>query len=624
MSAWLLLAALATAPDAAPLEPDPATLIYYNARLALRENKPTEVIKLWMLRNMLMSERGELSEYDDEFVSVMWVALGRLGYCQDDLRLDTRAAGLWPLALHNWFLVNRSQQFPDKPSPFDAFEVGRQARRISLIDVLSVEELKTARFLRTWCGRIDDVLIESGGSSSDEPREPAVGLRVLAGLLQTALATLSKDRIRGRSVVEARLLDVHLAQVKQREREFRREAQKARRRGRALSVDMGPPPEELKSQRMAQLIKVASRWTPDEWLALEPQRRLFIYERFRPSQSTGRQLALMLSMIDGLIARRRGEELEDWIGYLGRRKEFQRVIWSGERGRDLLALEPKTGFRERSAIALHRGVSFLQAGARADALRSFAYALHYAPDSKASVDVEKLALRWMSYVARQYAVNNELLTTLVALVPRGALSQILQDLVWDAAFNGDQESFERVALAYRGRGALRRSIARIRPLSESDTGTFLTELRAELADAPYSALRFLNEFVERLLTQDGDVRVQYRSTLRRIRTLLDSQPERRRGSLARRAAQLDERIASVLDGIDFDPSQDDAKDRARAMSPTAEVFAGRIRLAPSDPLPWPFKAPPPPPAPSVFSPIRLTPIEWRIDGELVHGWKVGQ
>ena len=52
----LTLATAAVADDALPDQ----TLVFYNARLALRDDQPTEVLKLWLLRNSLVAqgERG--------------------------------------------------------------------------------------------------------------------------------------------------------------------------------------------------------------------------------------------------------------------------------------------------------------------------------------------------------------------------------------------------------------------------------------------------------------------------------------------------------------------------------------------------------------------------------------
>ena len=95
------------------------------------------------------------------------------------------------------------------------------------------------------------------------------------------------------------------------------------------------------------------------------------------------------------------------------------------------------------------------------------------------------------------------------------------------------------------------------------------------------------------------------------------------GRQGRAATALITRIQAIQEGqvgLDDDASADD---RARALAPTGEVFAGSVRLAPSDPLPWPFVAldvPPPP----VFERIELTPREWRdTDGGVVFGWSIG-
>ncbi|MGQ0505950.1 MAG: hypothetical protein ACT4TC_11610 [Myxococcaceae bacterium] len=58
------------------------------------------------------------------------------------------------------------------------------------------------------------------------------------------------------------------------------------------------------------------------------------------------------------------------------------------------------------------------------------------------------------------------------------------------------------------------------------------------------------------------------------------------------------------------------------MAPGHQTFAGNIRLAPSDKLPWPFPVPEVE-APTPFAPIVLTPVEWRdASAELVWGWRI--
>src|SRR4051812_43429186 len=88
------------------------------------------------------------------------------------------------------------------------------------------------------------------------------------------------------------------------------------------------------------------------------------------------------------------------------------------------------------------------------------------------------------------------------------------------------------------------------------------------------------------------------------------------------AEELIGRTDALLGGLGrFDTG---AAGKARALSLKHETFAGNVRLAPADPLPWPFAKATPTPAP-VFLPLKLEPLEWRdAKGELVFGWRVSE
>ena len=95
----MLLAAGGAGPgggDALPAQ----TQVFYNARLALRDGKPENVLRLWLLHNSLR-QRGLASPLDAEFRSAVWVALGELGLCPDGFPRDDQGARLWAVALHN-------------------------------------------------------------------------------------------------------------------------------------------------------------------------------------------------------------------------------------------------------------------------------------------------------------------------------------------------------------------------------------------------------------------------------------------------------------------------------------------------------------------------------------------
>jgi len=91
-------------------------------------------------------------------------------------------------------------------------------------------------------------------------------------------------------------------------------------------------------------------------------------------------------------------------------------------------------------------------------------------------------------------------------------------------------------------------------------------------------------------------------------------------SLKRRIDALLLQMQTLLDSLaEYD---DTPAGRARRAEARAESYAGSVRLAPADPLPWPFTLPSPQ-VPSPFRALRLTPVEWwSDDGTRVYGWRV--
>jgi hypothetical protein len=373
----------------------------------------------------------------------------------------------------------------------------------------------------------------------------------------------------------------------------------------------------------ARILRGSVRWPVSEWMSLEAERRLFLWEHARDFGGDPQIMdAIALGIIDELIAAGEGEEIERWIAHRGTAGGEARDIWDGVRGERLLALERDSGFQERSVIALHRGVHALEQGQLPRALRAFAFALMHAEDSRAADTTRSLSRRWLSYVAAQFETSDELLITLQELVPRRDYGVILEDLMWRAAFHADATSFERGVRNQAGRGALERRLRLLEPLSRGDLGSFEDGIATGLEQGPSETLRFLDRMVERLKLEDGDVRRAQIPTLQRLDRLLHrvvSDPEYS-GRRARSAASLQSGIQAIREGLGDVDLSPEAK--ARALAPGGQVYAGSVRLAPVDPLPWPFRAAEVS-APSVFTPLRLTPVEWRDEqGELVFGWKV--
>ena len=625
-SALLLCAGLAGAAE----QPDPATLVFYNARMALREDRPLEATRLWLLRNTLESQTGELSPYDDEFLSVTWAALGDLGVCQDGLPLDEDGAGVWPVALHNWVVRNRRRRPARPPTAFEAFEVGRQQRNVSIDDVLSAEEISTFSALRGRCMLPHLWRIGDGRSPFTELSDPEISTTLLLVLLQQSRFTLDPEKVRGTALIDARLFDLQLQLVEIAEREARRITQEQIRKGREAGLskealaairDQAPTFEMTEDTVPARILKASADWPVEEWMALSHERRLYLYDAAQDwagDKDAFRRLALEIG--DALVAAGEGAEVEKWLAR-GVTLDTRADVWSGERGRRLLTLDASTGFRQRSAIALHRGVDALERGDLQGSLHAMALAIQTADEAPDSEATRALALRWLRFVAAQFTITEELMITLQSIVPRREFSMLLEDLLWAAALRSDRASWEEGLLHQPGRGALERRLELLGPLAGGDLGGFLNALDDRLAESPVEAMRLVGSMLERLQLEEADVRVAHIPTLEavanRLRPFLDPTISKRQ---ARTAAELMAETQAILEGLGSMPTS--SVDRARLVDPQREVYAGSVRLAPTDALPWPF-AVSVVAAPSVFQPIELIPVEWTGSyGERVFGWKL--
>ncbi len=630
----ILLLALCAMVAAAP-QPSDHTVVYYNARMALREDQPVEAIKLWLLRNSLEELTGTVSPHDGDFHSVTWAATGQLGICQDGFPKDSDGVGLWPLALHNWVVRSMGRRgVVRKPRVFDAFELGRQQRYVSLHDVLTAHELRAVRFYRGRCTRHKaeafDAELPLLGDLTDRQRVAIL----LRHLLEEAHLSLDPERVRGHAAISARLFDLDLQLTAIAAREARQEARERARRGRIVGLGKGSitamteaaPSSTLDPDTVAaRILRAAVHWPVSEWMTLEADRRLFLWgHALAYGGDPDAMDRTALGIIDELIAARDGAELERWISHRTETAGQIDDIWGGARGERLLALERDSGFRERSVIALHRGVDDLERGAMPGALRAFAFALQHAEDSRSADTVRSLSRRWLSYVAAQFETSDELLITLQELVPRRDYGVILEDLMWRAAFHADGASFERGVRNQAGRGALERRLRLLAPLAHGELGRFEDGIATGLETSPSETLRFLDQMIQRLEREDADVRRAQLPTITRLDRLLQpvaSDPEMA-GRRARTAGSLLARMQAIREGLGGLEPDAGPEARARALAPGAEVFAGAVRLAPADPLPWPFRASEVA-APSVFTQLQLIPIEWRDEaGEIVFGWSV--
>lgn len=625
VSILTLIAALTSPPITSPTE---QTVVYYNARIALREGRPADTLRLYLLRNAIASETQQVSAHDADLRSTAWAALGALGLCQDGMGRDTDGVGLWPLAQHNWLVYAiRRPDTPATGSPFDAFFIGKQQRFISMGDVLDAEELGSVRFGRIGCIARERLLFAADQSIFSARRDRIANAYALQHLLRKSLSTLDKRRVVGRAALGARIFDLDLQIVALEARKAQREQRAQGRTARRLGMSGAKSAVRFGADTdPGRILRESLTWPAAEWMTLSSQRRQFLLghalRNVQPGEVDAPGVAdardgLLLDVIDRLIVLKAGAEVQSWIAHLTLTASpaLKQAIWGGDRGRALLALDAQTGFKERGAIALHRGVHALSTGALPEALRAFAEAMRWAESSREGEAVRGLARRWLSYVASRFQVTNALLDMLQAVLPRTDLRAVLDDQVWHAALQADRASFERATKRLAQRGASRRRSQRLVSLAAGDIDGFLKTLDDGFVDAPNQSLRFVQRYLERLQVQDIATRRQHRPLLDRLRRRLVRMAEPSDGRRGLRRAQTNMMLLdAITEGLDA---------MGGGLNPDQQVFAGSVRVAPSDTLPWPFvvaevQAPP------VFTPVELRPIEWRdAEGRLTFGWRVG-
>ncbi len=620
--------ALVIAAEPAPPEPLPRqTVVFYNARLAQRQKRPREVLALWLLRNGL-TDLGYSPDFDGPFRSVVWAATGAIGICQDGFPTDEDegGAGLWPLGLHNYLLTGKQ---PDElPSPFEAYDVGRQQRLISLSDVLDREELESVTFSQTACLWPRLAMIEYGLNPLADLDDRLVTGPLLRRLLVRALKTVRRDRVTSVAAIEARLFDLDLSLTELRKRSSKEAAAEAAADVRGMNMSEGAARQAARKtmralQEPAQVafLRRTLRWEPAEWLTLSRTRREFLFVNARPHADDPFALRdLTIGLVDALIAANQGAELQGFLAALDSEADRE-LVTEGARGERLLALDDDSQFRERSVISLRRGVRQLERGELANSLRSFAFALAHSDTSRASSTVHPLARRWLSYVLARYETNGEALATLKTLVPRQDFNPIIEDLVWAAALRADGTSFDRLAKVAQRGGSFDEKVRRLGLLAHGKPADLVAELKAAGQDGPWETNRFIKQLVDTLEREEADVRRANRSLLEQVLPVLDAIADAPAAAKTteRQARELGGRVQALLEamGAPKRPGDD-----VRAIDLAHAAFAGSLRLAPADPLPWPFLEPEVE-APPAFSPFLLVPIEWRDEaGQLVFGWRI--
>ena len=610
----------ARAPDAA--------LVFWNARLALREGQPAEALRLWLLRNTMEARTGMVSAEDAHFRSAAWAALSGLGLCSDGLPPDSDGAALYGLVRFNEVVRAMGRRPPASGlSPFDAFSLGQQQRAVAIGSVLDAAELGAVRFGAGRCASPRLTALRAGLLPTDGLADRALAAQVLRAALVDARAAVEGAPVRGRAVLDARLLDLDLtlmalaeraaaAQARERARDAR--AQRLSPEAVAALLRADAPSADALAGEAGAILRGCAQWPIGEWLTLDPDRRRFLFDRARAAGVDAAALdAVALGVLDAMVAAGDGAEAAAWVARAteGRGPGQRAAVWAGPRGAALAALGPSDGFRGQAALALHRGVGQLAAGDRDGALRELARALHAASDAPDGDAVAALARRWVAYAAGRHRADTALIEALRGGLPRRDFGLVVEALLWRAALLGDVASHGALRAAAPEGIAAR--LAWLVPLAAGDTAAFDAALARGLREAPSGALRFVDALLDHIEAEEQAVRAAQVPVLRALRGRLRALGAATEGRLGAQAEARLARVDALLDGAGAS-----AGDPARAWSPDAGVFAGAVRLAPTDPLPWPFPVVPSP-APSPFVVFGFAPEEWwGPDGALVYGWRV--
>lgn len=622
---------------AAPVDDDldalaPHDRVWTEARRSLAARDPTSALQLWLLHRAMPWD-GTFT-HEENFLSTVWVAAGDSGVCPEGLPDDVDGARLWPIAMHNW-IVRRARRGPpqDLPPTWATFPVHLQTRPISLFDTLSLEELRTARLVVGPCEAHRFVQLRLPTLHwLDLDDRLSVGL-VLHDLLTLAESITDPALVRGKPLLAARRLDLDAAMTRIARDRARAEVNLAASILRSTSL----APEQLVTWQQERGVQFAtgtrarfwqttSSWPASSWLDLPDDRRAGLFLDARETlRAAGVEEAIALGVLDGLVERRAGVEVQRWLGVVDRLPDAAATrtrLMTGDVGTRLMSLSVAEGFREHGVVALHRGVERVQAGESLAALRLFADALTHVDESSVGGPLHDLTLRWFSFVVGSYEATPEVLEVVERFVPPADHAVVLEAVLWRALFRGDVASYERAfSLLPRGARVQRAMFTIVRPIVRSDVDGAFAAFDAALVERPRATLDLAARLLDRLSDEPATLRARHEPTLQRLLETLEhaaatTETRARRASADRLAA----RAQSMLEGVGT--WRHEVTARARAHDPDYETDAGALRLAPADPLPWPFAIVAPRPV-DPFSPIAVVPVRWRgPTGDVVDGWSL--
>ena len=584
-------------------------MILRQMRRSIENIKNADVMRWWLARGALEAQ-GRTNDLIVPMTSALWVAAGATGACIENYPYDNSGAGIWPVAMHNYLVhninINRSKG-ETLQNQFQFFKKSKQSRLISYDDLLNSVELKSFITRSGSCAARSNILqnLERLNTDyKDANNRTTIAVSMLHFLMR-ARETINAEFVMSNSLIEARIFDLKLYLA----------SQKKGKGGRPMTA-----PEK------AELLQLASKWNVSDWMSLRAERRLFLYSQIADSIADYEtKQKIILGIIDALISEKKGTEISDWVAFLNATEyEQKKVIWDGQRGDRLLGLGAESGFTHRGVVALHRGVYFFQAGDVREALRSFSLAIKYSDESAQPQPVRLAARRWLSYVAGSYDVKPELVAVLKEVLPREDFNIILQDLVWRSALHFDNKSFDSLMKFASGQAAWTARLQRLVSLSRGKVREFNSELNASLNEDPYASSKFITELFDHIESEEIKIRKDLNPVLLALQgqfLSMQADPEKGKSS-SRFLSEALIRCDALLKGSTQGGAVlKTARENIRSLNPKAVVFAGSVRLAPTDILPWEFLQRTFEP-PSVFLDIGIFPAELVAKNmDNIPGWK---
>ncbi len=578
-------------------------LLMHGAR-SFNERRFTDVLRAWYAhRHLIAAPKGEnvssrLLAFSSEFRSLAWGLVGEVGACPTELGQDEGAAGLWPIAVHNHILRTYRRRAPRKPPFFGglrSFERGRQARELRFDSLPALSELKHLKIKSGTCGAHDLMPIPYTSLAKSRGRERRMALsQSLIETLREGRRTLNEKQVRGKEIVDARLVDLWTWQERQ-------EAEERERAGSQRGAS-GSPEKRGTRRRSAEQLQVEEdlfQLSAAAWQQIEIERALRVYDVLEARLSLEKQRAILFALVNRSLQADDGLLLTRVLGrFDGPRSIFRGALHEEPLKGSILSLDISSGFRERGYFSFHQALEHERSDRIEAALRSFAFALRQAADSERQTEkVTSYSLQWVSYILSQYQVDGSMIRVLRQVLPREHYAPVWRELVWSAIFQLDAKAFDLLMQSRAGRGRASAELRKFRSYTQGKASLFLREMSGLLRNQPSQAQRLLAHFVENLERQSYEVRLRHRSTLRGILVLLERTAQNARRRQLRMSDETRTRIESIEAGF---PESTNLIERD--LSADAALSAGAIRLPPESSLPWPFQREVPLEA-DVFGPI---------------------